>query len=202
MTTFYNNFIKLCNEHNTNTELVLKDIGVLGEVFMRKSVGDSIGSFLLKVADYFGVSVESLLREVPKSNTPQLIETITDIQEELNIYRDKGYIPAALETKLTSAFELAGSIDFPLREILQTITILTYPYRNNLVFYKQFKLYIPADSLSDEEKYLHYFMCCRNIVYLIETNDMEAFVNMQMIDKCKNWGKYLPYIVKQIEDWA
>ena len=65
---FWNNFLALCNNVGKSPNAVAKEIGVSSaSVSAWKSNGDRIPQdrTLLKVADYFGVTVDELKRETP-----------------------------------------------------------------------------------------------------------------------------------------
>lgn len=63
---FKKNFIKLCNQNNVAPTVVCKAIGLTGTAYSKWD-DDSVPrkATLFKIADYFGVSVDSLLADEP-----------------------------------------------------------------------------------------------------------------------------------------
>lgn len=79
---FKDNFIKLCNKNNVSPSFVCQKIGLSNSVFTQwtdKSVPRK--ATLMKIADYFGVSVDYLLG---KESTAQPSE-----HDELNEYLEE-----------------------------------------------------------------------------------------------------------------
>lgn len=64
---FYVNFVKLCNSIGKSPSAVAEEIGVKRSTVTRWKQGKSItDANLQKVADYFGLSVDYLTKEMPK----------------------------------------------------------------------------------------------------------------------------------------
>ena len=70
---FWNNFLILCQQKNKSPNAVAKDLGFSsGSVTEWKNGRLPRGNTLKKIADYFGVTVESLLSSPEKEKTPDL----------------------------------------------------------------------------------------------------------------------------------
>lgn len=85
---FYVNFVKLCNSIGKSPSAVAEEIGVKRSTVTRWKQGKSItDANLQKVADYFGVSVDDLTKEmqIKKSPAPEgaeLFPGYSDLTEE------------------------------------------------------------------------------------------------------------------------
>lgn len=76
---FYVNFVKLCNSTGKSPSAVAEEIGVKRSTVTRWKQGKSItDANLQKVADYFGLSVDDLTKEmkIKKSPAPEGAEHI------------------------------------------------------------------------------------------------------------------------------
>ena len=74
---FWNNFLVLCNEHNTTPTSVVKELKISnGSVTHWKNGKVPHHGTLLKIADYFGVSVDYLLGEEVKEKEPTGSSTV------------------------------------------------------------------------------------------------------------------------------
>ncbi len=81
---FKKNFIKLCNQKGVAPTVVCKEIGLSDAVYS-KWTDESVPrrATLMKIADYFGVTVEDLLKE-EKATTAE-----ADEADELNEYLEE-----------------------------------------------------------------------------------------------------------------
>lgn len=72
---FYENYVRLCNSVNKSPSAVALEIGIAKPTVSRwKSGSVPNTATLLKVSDYFGVSVSDLTEEKEKSPTPNGVE--------------------------------------------------------------------------------------------------------------------------------
>ena len=80
---FYENYVRLCNLVNKSPSAVALEIGIAKPTVSRWKTGSIPNTeTLLKVADYFGVSVSDLTREEKeKSSTPEGVE-LTKTQQQ------------------------------------------------------------------------------------------------------------------------
>ena len=81
---FKNNFIKLCIERNVNPTVVCTAIGISKSNYSQWS-DSSIPrkTTLIKIADYFGVTVDYLLGSDPALNGPTQDPALSDTKKEL-----------------------------------------------------------------------------------------------------------------------
>ena len=78
---FYENYVRLCNSLNKSPSAVALEIGIAKPTVSRWKTGSVPNTAtLLKVSDYFGVSVSDLTEEKEKSPTPEGME-LTETQK-------------------------------------------------------------------------------------------------------------------------
>lgn len=82
---FKQNFIKLCNDRGESPSFVCKNIGLSNAAFSTWT-DESVPrkATLMRIADYFGVTVESLTEESPSPKT-QTDNKAEEILKKLNI---------------------------------------------------------------------------------------------------------------------
>lgn len=69
---FYYNYVALCNKHNISPSAAAEAMGMKRSVVTAWKNGRGVRQATLqKVADYFGVTVEDLLRDEEKPTTPE-----------------------------------------------------------------------------------------------------------------------------------
>ena len=69
---FYENYVRLCNSVNKSPSAVALEIGIAKPTVSRWKTGSVPNTAtLLKVSDYFGVSVSDLTEEKEKSPVPE-----------------------------------------------------------------------------------------------------------------------------------
>lgn len=67
---FYNNYVRLCNEARKSPSAVALEIGIAKPTVSRWKTGSKPNhATLLKVADYFGVTIEELLLDKKENPT-------------------------------------------------------------------------------------------------------------------------------------
>lgn len=91
---FKENFIRLCNQHGESPTVVCKKIGITSSAFS-KWTDESVPrkATLMRIADYFGVSVSYLLGVVddpdpialidPSKKSPPTIEKIEEAMQDM-----------------------------------------------------------------------------------------------------------------------
>lgn len=72
---FYDNYIKVCQNHGVSPTRVLKDLGISKSSYAHwKKGGEPLNETMKKIADYFGITVTELLSgeagEMGKKNKP------------------------------------------------------------------------------------------------------------------------------------
>ena len=92
---FKENFVRLCNQHGESPTVVCKKIGITSSAFS-KWTDESIPrqATLIRIADYFGVSVSYLLGVVddpdpialidPSKKSPPIIEVIDEAMKDMS----------------------------------------------------------------------------------------------------------------------
>ncbi|MCI9449250.1 MAG: helix-turn-helix transcriptional regulator [Clostridiales bacterium] len=81
---FWNNFIKLCNEHKKKPNPVAKELGISsGSVTGWKNGAYPRDTSIKKIADYFGVSVEHLTEKSNDKEKEFHVTSMSDIDKEL-----------------------------------------------------------------------------------------------------------------------
>lgn len=82
---FWNILYKLCEKNSTKPYIVAKEIGVSNSVCTKWKNGSiPNGETLLKLSNYFGVSIDYLLGNTPNSS-PTVTQTITGNDNNYNI---------------------------------------------------------------------------------------------------------------------
>lgn len=85
---FYENYVRLCNSVNKSPSAVALEIGIAKPTVSRWKTGSVPNTAtLLKVSDYFGVSVSDLTEEKEKSPTPEGMELTEEDMRHLEAFR-------------------------------------------------------------------------------------------------------------------
>jgi transcriptional regulator with XRE-family HTH domain len=81
---FKENFVRLCNQNGVAPTVVCKEIGLSDAVYS-KWTDESVPrkATLMKIADYFGVTVEDLLQEKKPSAVETEEDELNEMLEEL-----------------------------------------------------------------------------------------------------------------------
>lgn len=88
---FYENYVRLCNSVGKTPSAVAVELGIQKSTVTRWSDGSAPrDATVVKVADYFGVSVERLLgiEKDEKSSTPEGVELNLSDMELLDAFRN------------------------------------------------------------------------------------------------------------------
>lgn len=81
---FYDNFVKLCAQKGVSCKRAVTDIGLSNSISTKwKNGAIPNGATLQKLADYFGVSVESLLSDESVSEKNELPATNEELDKAL-----------------------------------------------------------------------------------------------------------------------
>lgn len=81
---FYDNFVKLCAQKGVSCKRAVTDIGLSNSISTKwKNGAIPNGATLQKLADYFGVSVESLLSDESVSEKNEPPATNEELDKEL-----------------------------------------------------------------------------------------------------------------------
>lgn len=109
--SFYNNFLYLCKQKNVLPTVAVVDMGFQKSVATRWKNGTVPRDFnLLKVADYFGVSVDELLSDNAASTKKETAEIIDSPKE------------AERRQLLRQAMEMASTLsDDKLRRLIEIL---------------------------------------------------------------------------------
>lgn len=86
----YEKFIELCEKHNKSQTEVLKDCGISpsNAANWRNRGGNVRADVLIKLADYFGISVDELLgREKPTQSTNEIEKVKSDHLLYMNVLK-------------------------------------------------------------------------------------------------------------------
>lgn len=86
----YEKFIELCEKHNKSQTEVLKDCGISpsNAANWRNRGGNVRADVLIKIADYFGISVDELLgREKPTQSTNEIEKVKSDHLLYMNVLK-------------------------------------------------------------------------------------------------------------------
>ena len=88
---FWDNFVALCNENDTKPNPVAKQLGLSsGSVTSWKNGKVPHHSTLLKIADYFNVSVDYLLTGQKETPTAESDERKTELMKLFSLLDDAG----------------------------------------------------------------------------------------------------------------
>lgn len=67
---FYSNFLKLCNQRNIKPTVAAIEMGFQKSVVSRWKKSTPTNANRLKIADYFGITVDELMGDNEKENAP------------------------------------------------------------------------------------------------------------------------------------
>lgn len=108
--SFYNNFLYLCKQKNVLPTVAVVDMGFQKSVATRWKNGTVPRDFnLLKVADYFGVSVDYLLSDDTKKETAEIIDSPQDTERRQLLRQAMEMASTLSDDKLRRLIEILKS---------------------------------------------------------------------------------------------
>lgn len=97
---FYDNYVRLCNSINKTPSAVAIEMGISKPTVSRwKSGSKPNHATAVKVADYFGVSVEAMFEQ--QANPAAKTDTLSEAQERI-IKKIKALTPEELSQKMSA----------------------------------------------------------------------------------------------------